>query len=779
MNTKKMLRSIGMLLVTFGFMNGSCITMSQDANKEDKTLSPYFKVMSDNVATDALPLKSTDAEVNIAGVIADVKVTQVYKNEGKSALEAIYVFPASTRAAVYSMKMTIGERTIVAKIKEKQQARQDYEQAKAEGKTASLLEQHRPNVFQMNVANILPGDEIKVEMNYTELLVPEDGVYEFVYPTVVGPRFTEAPEEGESAESWTQNPYLPEGTKPTYNFNINVTVAAGMPVKEIKCPSHNFEFEFLDKYTVSSGLIEGNEKTGNKDVIIRYRLQGNKIESGLLLYEGEEENFFLTMIQPPERVKQDEIPPREYVFIVDVSGSMYGFPLDVSKKVLKELIGNLKPTDRFNVLLFAGGSRVMSENSIPANPTNIKRAINLIDNQQGGGGTRLLPALQRAFNMKGTENYSRTFVAVTDGYVSVEKEAFDLIRNNLNKANFFAFGIGSSVNRHLIDGMANVGKGESFVITGQSEAPAQAEKFRKYIQSPVLTNIKAQFSRFDAYDVEPVSIPDVLAQRPILIYGKYKGKAKGSITINGTGGADAFNKKFDVSKTKPDKKLIALKYLWARERIRLLDDYTNLCHVPEHKEEITNLGLKYNLLTNYTSFVAIDSEVRNEGGEQTTVNQPLPLPEGVSNYATGNVAGMAYGATKRHIKHMAAPKTAEQEVLEETMVVEDDADKQDVLSKAAQMPQFPGGRDSLQAFFDRHLRIPVIKGSSPVIGKVFLSFVVEKDGSVTDIQVVRSLHPAYDKEAIRVLKLTSKKWIPGQQNGKKVKVKVTIPVAFN
>jgi len=197
-----------------------CFTFSVSAQiagekESDKTLSPYFFVKSEDPSVDQLPLKETSAEVNIAGVIADIKVAQVYKNEGTSILEAIYVFPASTRAAVYNMKMTIGERVIQAKIEKKKEARREYEQALAEGKTASLLEQQRPNVFQMNVGNILPGDEIKVELYYTELLIAEDQTYEFIYPTVVGPRYSNQVEsETPVSDQWVKNPYLNEGELP-------------------------------------------------------------------------------------------------------------------------------------------------------------------------------------------------------------------------------------------------------------------------------------------------------------------------------------------------------------------------------------------------------------------------------------------------------------------------------------------------------------------------------------------------------------------------------------
>src|SRR4030042_2875021 len=215
------------LVVIAAVLSVFCATQvfSQQMESEDRTLSPYFFVNSDDPATDRLPLKYTSASVNISGVIADVLVEQVYKNDGKKPLEAIYIFPASTRAAVYGMKMTIGKRVIEAKIKKRDEARREYEQARNAGKSASLLEQQRPNVFQMNVANIMPGDELKVEMKYTELLVPTDRIYEFVYPTIVGPRYSNQKASSASlAEHWVENPYLHQRELSATTFDINVTI---------------------------------------------------------------------------------------------------------------------------------------------------------------------------------------------------------------------------------------------------------------------------------------------------------------------------------------------------------------------------------------------------------------------------------------------------------------------------------------------------------------------------------------------------------------------------
>ncbi len=292
------------------------VAAAEEPESGDKTLSPYFFVKSDHPDLDQLPLKSTSAVVNIAGVIADVKVTQVYKNEGKRPIEAIYVFPASTRAAVYGMKMTIGERVIVAKIQKREEARAAYEQAKKEGKSASLLEQQRPNVFQMNVANILPGDEIKTELSYTELLTPTDGVYDFVYPTVVGPRYSnQKAAEAPPSEKWVANPYLHEKQPPTYTFDIKVQVAAGMPIQEMTCTSHVVDIRYEDPSRAVVALATSEKFAGNKDYILKYRLTGERIESGLLLYQGENENFFLLMAQPPKRISPaDHTASRIYFY---------------------------------------------------------------------------------------------------------------------------------------------------------------------------------------------------------------------------------------------------------------------------------------------------------------------------------------------------------------------------------------------------------------------------------------------------------------------------------
>lgn len=762
-----------LLFYAFLFFTGSC-TLGQEKSEGDETLSPYFFVQSDDPETDLMPLKSTEAEINIAGVIADVTIRQVYKNEGRNVLEAIYVFPASTRAAVYAMKMKIGEREIEAVIQEKQQARQMYQEARDQGKTASLLEQKRPNVFQMQVANILPGDNIVVELKYTELLIPESAVYQFVYPTVVGPRYcnqtsAEAPEDG-----WISNPYLEEGKLPDYSFGLKVKLNAGLSVKDIVSSSHDVNVRYLSKTQAEISLKNPEVFQGDRDFILRYKLAGKQIQSGVLLFEDSEESYFLAMIQPPQRVGVEMIPPREYVFIVDVSGSMHGFPLDISKELMKNLLSNLRTVDKFNVLLFAGSSEALFANSMSATPENIKKALYLVDRQQGGGGTELLPALQRALAMKSTDDISRTFVAITDGYVSVEKEAFDLISGNLGNANFFAFGIGSSVNRYLIEGMSHVGNGESFIITDSREAGKTSEKFRKYISSPVLTSIKLEYPNFKVYDIQPSSYPDVFAEKPLIVIGKYKGEPSGMIKVTGKAAGGAFSESVDMRNLQSNNGNLALKYLWAREKIRLLDDYTRVGENQELVKQITNLGLKYNLLTNYTSFIAIDSEVRNDGNHITTVKQPLPLPHGVSNYAVGKSSGKGFAGIARY----ASQPAAEHKVMDIATVDSEMKDKEEadeVFLVAETMPSYPGGMQE----FNRHISDNLIVPAGIKFGnqKVLVEFVVDLDGSVSEIRVITNVDKRIRDEIIRVLKIC-RKWTPGMQRGKAVKVKMIVPIVL-
>jgi Ca-activated chloride channel family protein len=602
-----------------------------------RTLSPYFLIENGDQTVDRFPLKDTQVTADITGVIADVLIRQTYSNDGVRPISGRYIFPLSTRAAIHGMKMTIGDNIITAKIKERETAQKEFEQAKSEGKSASLLQQQRPNVFSMNVANIMPGDNIEIELRYTELLVPTDKTYEFVYPTVVGPRYSSPSDGLPESDAWLRSPYLAEGGDPRTHFDITTSLSTAVPLQEISVASHETEIVQDDDKTATVALKHPEVFSGNRDYILKFRLAGDKIQSGMMLYEGEKENFFLLMVQPPKQVAPAMIPPREYIFVVDVSGSMNGFPLEVSKTLLKDLIGHLKTTDKFNVVLFSGASQVMAPASVQATEANVARAVSLIDRQQGGGGTELLGALKQVYAIPRDPAFSRTVLVVTDGFIAAERAALDMIRGHLHDTNVFAFGIGSSVNRYLIEGVARAGQGEPFVVGNASEAPAVAQKFRQYIQSPVLTKIALSYSGFQVYDVEPAEIPDLFADRPVVVFGKWTGAWDGTVKISGMSGNGPYTRSFNMADVPATENNASLAYLWARTRIARLSDFAYSGEADANKPEVTALGLKYNLLTAYTSFIAVHEVVRNPGGDNEDVDQARVLPLNVSNLAVGAV----------------------------------------------------------------------------------------------------------------------------------------------
>jgi Ca-activated chloride channel family protein len=364
--------------------------------------------------------------------------------------------------------------------------------------------------------------------------------------------------------------------------------------------------------------------------------------------------------------------------------------------------------------------------------------------------------------------------------VAVEAQAFDLIRNNLGNANMFAFGIGSSVNRHLIEGMARVGMGEPFVITRPEQAPERAETFRKIIQTPVLIGISVDFGEFQVYDVEPPSIPDVLADRPVIMFGKWRGKPEGHIEVRGTSGKGPYTKRIPVAAAKPLETNLALRYLWARHRIALLSDYNRLSPQDERVKEVTTLGLTYNLLTAYTSFVAIDAQVRLVDGKPVTVKQPLPLPQGVSDLAVGNgilakQSALAAPAieVERHVSGKGWHASKDEEL---SSLLKPSEKTQIKISKVAAAEGL--SENSVKKVMERDM--PAInacynrgsgQGSRPE-GKVAFSLVIGPDGRVKKAMIEKGKEKYKDFERCVVKWLKTLKF-PVQTGGKDMTVTIT------
>ncbi len=613
-----------------------CCSFAARAEAPALEAGPHFVVLGGDPSIDRLPLKSTAVEVNVVGVLADVVVRQRYANEGARAINTQYVFPGSTRAAVQGLLLRVGDRQVRATLREKNEAKREFEAAQSAGKTASLLTQERPNVFTMRLANVMPRDVVEVELHYSELLVPERQQYEFVFPTVVGPRYASA--EG-TGETWTATPHTRVGQEPPATFSLHARVATATELFELTSPSHTVDVSRLTP--TSAELSIRGEERGTRDFVLRYRLAGERIAAGLMLSPVQDgEGFFLLTVEPPARVVPELIPPREFIFVVDVSGSMFGFPLDTARQLVRELAADLRPTDTFNILFFSGGSRTLSPASLTATPEHLKQALEMLTRIQGSGGTELLPALRHAFSLAADPARARSVIVITDGYVDVEREAMELISRNLGESNLFAFGIGSAVNRYLIEGLARAGRGTPFIVTAPNEARAVADKLREYVRAPLLTHVRVAVEGFEVSGLEPESMPDLLADRPLVVQGKWSGAPRGTIVVSGMTGAGPWHRTFDVSRAVPDDSNSALRSLWARQRISRLSDFAAFGpETNEERELVTALGLRYGLLTRHTSFVAVLEQVRNTSGRADEVEQPLPLPDGVSELAVGGERG--------------------------------------------------------------------------------------------------------------------------------------------
>lgn len=591
--------------------------------------SPYFEIHGDK-NIDSFPLKSSHSAVTITGPIARVELTQTYQNEGEATIDATYLFPTSGGAAVHGMTMKIGDRTIVAELQEKEEARKTFDKAKAENKSASLLTQRRANLFSMEVAQILPGDQLTLTLSYSEILKPNAGTYEFLIPTAIGPRY----HEGTTAPASVTNPFLAEGQKTLTRFSVEIALNSALPIKNLACPSHEqAKITFVSKNEAQLTLAPTHP---DRDFIVRYQLAGQKIQAGLLTHQGDSENSFLLQLEPPTSATPEDIPGRDFIFVIDVSGSMQGFPLNLAKDLFKDLARSLRPDDTFNMLLFAGSNQVLSSTSLPATDANTARAINFLDHAKGNGGTRLLSALDEALAMPHDRDRSRSLVLISDGFIAAEAEVFELIKDKANGTNIFPLGVGTSVNRHLLEGLSHFAGRDHFIVTHSTECDDAVKRFLKIIATPVLTNIQIKGEGVTLTDLVPARQPDLFAGQPLSLVGKWQGEG-GSITITGTtGGGQKISETFEIAAASTNP---ALPVLWGRTKVRELADFASLVDRESERQEVTALGLKYQLVTPFTSFVAVAPETRKITGTSVAVTQAKPLPKGVSSSATTGSSG--------------------------------------------------------------------------------------------------------------------------------------------
>jgi len=584
------------------------------------------------------PLKHTEVKANIAGNLSRVEVIQQFENPFEDPLEATYVFPLPDEAAVDEMEIKIGDRLIKGNIKKRQEAQQIYQQAKQEGRTAGLLEQQRDNVFTQSLANIKPGERIDVIIRYTDSLKFEGGDYEFVFPMVVGPRYipgTPLDAAGNTDQvpdaAKITPPVVPPGTRSAHDIAVTVEINAGMPVSQVYSNSHKIRTA-TNGETITVQL--GEEDTiPNNDFILRYRVAGDTTKATILTQTDSRGGHFALYLIPALKYRTDEIVPKDVVFLMDTSGSQRGAPLLQSQKLMRRFINGLNPDDTFTIIDFATTTTRLSEEPLPNTEKNRARALRYINSLNAGGGTQMLNGIREVLKFPSSSGGRlRSIVMLTDGYIGNEKAVLAEVQSKLKPGNrLYGFGVGSSVNRFLIDRLAEVGRGIARVVRHDEPIDEVTEKFFQQINNPVLTQIEVQWKGGGkSPDIYPQRVPDLFAEQPLVLFGRKENAAAGELQITGiAAGGETYQQKFKIDFAEGGN--VAVAQLWGRQRIK---DLTNQMFDYEKKskvEAVTDTALTYQLLSEYTAFVAVSEEVRVEpGGKRVSVEVPVEMPEGVS-----------------------------------------------------------------------------------------------------------------------------------------------------
>jgi Ca-activated chloride channel family protein len=608
-------------------------------------------------------LKHTDVKADISGFLARITVTQEFQNTASDKIEAVYVFPLPHMAAVDAMDMYVGDRHVKGVIKRREEARAIYEAARDAGKMAALLDQERPNIFTQHVANIRAGDKVRIVISYVERLKYEDGNYEWVFPMVVGPRYIPGAPTGKIGGGWSPDtdrvpdaskitPVVAKpGTRAGHDISLSVNVDAGVPIQNLISKTHEVSTERPATERASVRLRD-KDVIPNKDFVLRYDVSGGKIEDAILTHRAGRGGFFTLILQPPDKTNVEDITPKELIFVLDTSGSMSGFPIEKAKETMKLALEALNPRDTFNLITFAGDTHILFPQPVPATAENLQSAQSFLASRRGGGGTEMMKAIVAALAPTSSQQHVRVVCFMTDGYVGNEAEIIREIGKYSN-ARVFSFGIGSSVNRFLLDKMAEAGRGEVEYVALKDDGSAAARRFHERVRNPLLTDITIEWGDLPVVDVYPKRIPDVFSAKPIVITGRYTGPARRTVRLRGTYAGRSITREIAVDLPASQPKHDVLATLWARTRIDMLS------HEQNNREEITQLGLDYRLMTPFTSFVAVEETIVTEGGKPRRVEVPVEIPEGVSYEGVfGNEVHVAAAGKMRGVSQQAVAVVA-------------------------------------------------------------------------------------------------------------------------
>ncbi|MEM8839409.1 MAG: VIT and VWA domain-containing protein, partial [Pseudomonadota bacterium] len=636
----------------------------------------------------SLPLLKSNYSVTVEDSLATVTLQQTFFNPTGEAINATYLFPLNQKAAVFAMEMEVGDELIKAVIKRKEDARKTFEAAKREGKAASLLVQHRSNMFTQEVANLMPDQPIRVTLKYVQIVPKVDDAYELVIPMVVGPRYEgvlpqeviadlgenygtdtpdtlvepvaadQVPGEGETNVSgWTiaKVPAYP----PVIGYNAPSTIDPRRVSFDLKLKAstrlfgaysetHQLDMTANDQdltATFSDGL-----EIDNRDLVLRYELaKDTEIAAGVLSHKDERGGFLSLSIEPPKVPLEETVTPRELVFVLDTSGSMTGDPMTASKVFMRAALEGMRPTDYFRILRFSNNTSAFAARSVRATPQNAREGIRFVNGLSAGGGTEMNKAINAAFDTPQPSGTLRIVVFLTDGYIGADRQVIRTVSNRIGDARIYAFGVGRSVNRFLLEGMAKEGRGRARYVDPGETGTEAARALAANLDSPLLTDLTIDWNGLDVKEQSPAKIPDLFAGGAVHVLARYEKSGPHEIILNGLVNGKKASMPITINLAEEStitdgNSASAIPIVWARERIFDKNrDYTIGGGVDGRlKEEITTLGLRYSLQTAFTSFVAVSEKIYNQDPASANNAQvPVSKVSRVSTkaYPTLNLSG--------------------------------------------------------------------------------------------------------------------------------------------
>ncbi len=590
-----------------------------------------------------MPLKHTDVRASVSGFIGSVEVVQQFHNPYSSKIEAVYVFPLPHNAAVNEFIMTIGERRIRGIIRERKEAEEIYQAAKQQGHVASLITEERPNIFTQSVANIEPGRKIDVTIKYFHTLDYVDGWYEFVFPMVVGPRFNPpgttdgvgaVPRGGAgSSGQRAEVQYLKPGERSGHDISLRVDVDAGVAIEEFNCRTHEVAANTAPDGRLTVAL-KPHDNIPNRDFVLRYRVAGEEIKSSLMTHRNERGGYFLLMLFPPAELTKLARQPLELVFVLDCSGSMNGVPLAQAKAAVERGLKLMSQADSFQIINFSEHASQLGPRPLAATHENVERGLRYLRSLNSEGGTVMIEGIKAALDFPHDPERLRFVCFLTDGYIGNEAEILREIHGHLGDSRIFSFGVGSSVNRFLLDHMAKAGRGTVAYLGPHDDGAKVLEDFFNRISHPAMTDIQVDWGGIDPREIFPRATPDLFIGRPVILTGRIQGDEISVIRVRGKAGSKFVEFTVPVSRLGAHNSQNGLPQVWAR--MKIADLAAESIHTPDAalEDKIKRVALDYGLMSAYTAFVAVDSSQRTEGAEGTTVPVAVPVPEGVKYRTT-------------------------------------------------------------------------------------------------------------------------------------------------